>query len=85
MEGNTVRDAVGSAYFCGDMSQCSVVDNQANGVADAQDGWKSSAGHGLVVHFHSQAFVQGSEFTDVAGEEVLLMIDSGLLAEPIEP
>lgn len=85
MEGNTVRDAVGAAYFCGDMSRCSVIGNEAAGVADAQDGWKSSGGHGLVVHFHSEAFVEGLSVNDIDGESVLLMIESTLTPVFIEP
>ena len=85
MSGNQVNDVIGAAYFCGDMSQCSVVDNRADGVFDAKDGWRSSAGHGLVVHFHSEAFVEGLEVSAQDGESVLLMIDSVLVEEFVEP
>ncbi len=85
MEGNSVSDAVGAAFYCGDMSHCSVVDNQANGVAAEGVGFRSSEGHGLVVHFHSQAFVEGFEVADAMGDDVLVMLGSELVSESLYP
>lgn len=85
MEGNRVVDSRGSAYFCGDMSYCSMVDNRAEGIS-AGRGHVSARGHGLVVHYHSHAFVTGVEGLEVPGEPVMLMLGSTLLEEePIIP
>jgi len=80
MERNQVTDSRGSAYFCGDMSNCSVVDNRAEGIS-AGRGHASARGHGVVVHFHSHAFVDGLDGLDVSGEQLVLMLGSRLLAE----
>ena len=85
MEGNRVSDAIGAAFYCGDMSHCSVVDNFADGVAAEGVGFRSSEGHGLVVHFHSQAFVEGLEVEGAAGEDVLVMLGSELVSESVYP
>ncbi len=85
MEGNVVKNVQGSAYFCGDMSLCSVVDNVANSVQEALPAHASGAGHGLVVHFHSQAFVEGLEVVGAAGEDVLVMLASELVSESVYP
>jgi nitrous oxidase accessory protein len=85
MEGNQVTNSRGAAYFCGDMSNCSVVDNRAEGIS-AGRGHASARGHGVVVHYHSHAFVDGVDGLEVPGERVLLMIGSTLLEEePIIP
>lgn len=80
MERNQVIDSRGSAYFCGDMSNCSVVDNRAEGIS-AGRGHASARGHGVVVHYHSHAFVVGLDGLDVSGEQLVLMLGSRLLAE----
>lgn len=85
MEGNIVENVQGSAYFCGDMSSCSVVDNVANGVQEAIPAHASGAGHGLVVHFHSQAFVDGLVVGDAMGEDVMVMLGSDLVSESVYP
>ena len=85
MEDNVVKNVQGSAYFCGDMSLCSVVDNVANSVQEAFPAHTSGAGHGLVVHFHSQAFVEGLEVAGAAGEDVLVMLGSELVSESLYP
>ncbi len=84
MEGNRVVDARGSAYFCGDMSHCSIVDNVVDGIAPGQE-HRSAQGHGVVVHYHSLAYVDGLDAKGVQGELVLLMLGSGLLDEPPYP
>ena len=84
MEGNRVIDSQGSAYFCGDMSNCSIVDNAVDGIAPGGQ-HRSAQGHGVVVHYHSHAYVEGLEASGVQGEEVLLMLGSGLLDESPYP
>ena len=81
MEGNRVSDAQGNAYFCGDMSICSIVDNRVDGVSAGED-HRSAQGHAVVVHYHSSAFVDGLTAEGVDGDLVLLMLDSYLLDEP---
>lgn len=85
MEGNRVYDAVGTAFYCGDMSHCSVVDNLADGVVSEGVSFRSSEGHGLVVHFHSQAFVEGLDVSHAMGEDVLVMLGSELVSESVYP
>lgn len=79
---NLVSEAHGAGYFCGDMSRCAFLDNRARGIASADDGWRSSAGHGLVVHFHSTATVKRLQTSDVGGDEILLILDSHLVRHP---
>ena len=81
MTGNRVSSAEGNAYFCGDMSICSIVDNRADGISVGED-HRSAGGHGVVVHFHSSAFVDGLVAEGIDGDLVLLMLDSHLLDEP---
>jgi nitrous oxidase accessory protein NosD len=73
---NRVRDAAGTAYWCGDMSNCTLIDNRATTVAVSTPGFKSSGGHGLVVQFHSHAAVEDLHATDSAGRAVLVMSGS---------
>ena len=84
IEGNRVVDARGSAYFCGDMSNCSIVDNVVDGIVPGGE-HRSAQGHGVVVHYHSQAYVDGLDATGVPGESVLVMLGSALLDEPPYP
>ena len=84
MEGNRVVDAQGSAYFCGDMSNCSIVNNVVDGIAPGQE-HRSAQGHGVVVHYHSSAYVDGLDASGVQGELVLLMLGSALLDKPPYP
>jgi len=81
MEGNRVENATGNAFYCGDMSRCSVVGNSAIGVASSSGAFRSAGGHGLVVHFHSEAFVEDLVTEEVDGEAVLSILDSQLLSE----
>ncbi len=84
MEGNRVVDARGSAYFCGDMSNCAIIDNVVDGIAPGQK-HRSAQGHGVVVHYHSHAYVDGLDASGVQGELVLLMLGSALLDKPPYP
>lgn len=85
IEGNTVTDATGSAYFCGDMSRCSVVDNVALRVASENVGFKSTNGHALVVHFYSQAFIDDLRVAELEGEGIIVMLDSEVVPVPVYP
>lgn len=85
MEGNRVTDAIGSAFFCGDMSRCSIVDNTAVGVASQDSGFLSADGHGVVVWFHSQAYVDRFNGEEITGESILVLIDSELVEESLYP
>ena len=85
IEGNRVFDSIGSAFYCGDMSRCSVVDNVADQVASAGIGFRSTDGHGLVIHFHSIAFVDELRVTDVTGDDIVVMLDSNLSPVSVYP
>lgn len=73
---NVVQNAAGTAYWCGDMSMCTFLDNVATDVAVSTPGFRSSEGHGLVVQFHSHAALGGFEASGVAGRAVLEMSGS---------
>ncbi len=85
IEGNRVFDAIGNAYYCGDMSICSVVDNLAQHVSSAGVGFLSTDGHGLVVHFHSRAFVEDLRVGDIEGDGLLVMLESELSPVSLYP
>jgi hypothetical protein len=70
---NTVRRARGMGLYCGDMSMCAFSGNRAEGVA-AREGGLSSAGWGLVVHFHAVA----------SSHDDLLSGDAGALSTFVE-
>lgn len=83
MEGNLVEGAAATAYLCGDMSHCQVVGNRARDVRAAGPAWLSAQGHGLVVHYHSQAFLRGLATDGLEGEPVLLVLGSSLAPRPV--
>lgn len=85
MEGNTVTNSQGAAYFCGDMSRCSVVDNVADGIGGSQQSYTSGGGHGVVVHGMSAAFVDGLTWDDLAGYPLLVMLEGELVGESLYP
>jgi parallel beta-helix repeat protein len=64
---NRVRDAAGVGFYCGDMSHCAFSDNHAVGVKP-REGGRSSAGWGLVVHFHAVASTDDDVFNGAAGD-----------------
>ena len=84
MQGNVVSESAGNAYFCGDMSFCAVVDNRAIDISQGAD-HRSAQGHGLVVHFHSHAYVSGLDVDGLDGDIALLMLESGFLDESPYP
>lgn len=78
VEGNEVVDAYGAAFFCGDMSECSFVNNTASNIEASLSGSDvvSARGHGLVVHYHSVATVDGLEVEGESGEAIKSMLES---------
>jgi nitrous oxidase accessory protein NosD len=76
VEGNEVTDAEGTAYLCGDRSRCFLVRNSAAGVDPADADITSAAGHGVVVHFGSIAWIQVLSTRHLAGDRVKVMLDS---------
>jgi Right handed beta helix region len=80
---NTVLDARGMGLYCGDMSMCAFSGNQATFVG-AREGGRSSAGWGLVVHFHSVASTRDDSLSGDAG--VLSTFGEGRISEssPLE-
>jgi len=85
MIGNRVIDGSGSALFCGDMSRCSIIDNDIRRISAVPGGYRSAMGHGVVIHFHSTAYVEGLQASDVEGDTVLVMLESQLSPEPFDP
>lgn len=85
MERNTVRNASGAAYFCGDGSRCSVVDNVADGIGVAEPVHTSGLGHGVVVHAMSRAYVDGNVATNLMGQPVVVMLQGELSDESLYP
>ena len=75
VEGNEVADAAGAAYLCGDRSRCLLVRNSAAGIDVADPGITSAAGHGVVVHFESVAWIQVLSTRSLAGDRVKVMLD----------
>lgn len=85
IEHNTVSDAMGAAYFCGDGSRCSVIANVAENIGVAEPVHTSGLGHGVVVHAMSQAYVDGNLTTDLAGQPVVVMLQGQLADESLYP
>lgn len=85
IEHNTVSDATGAAYFCGDGSRCSVVGNTADRIGVAEPVHTSGLGHGVVVHAMSRAFVDGNVATGLAGQPIVVMLQGQLADESLYP
>ncbi len=85
MEGNTVANSQGAAFFCGDMSRCTVVDNMADGIGSGKQGQTSGGGHGVVVHAQSAAFIDGLAWDDLAGDPVMVMLEGEVVGESLYP
>lgn len=83
IRGNRVSDATGVAYFCGDQSVCSVVDNVADRVASGNVAFQSDMGHGLVIDTGSVAYVDELRVDAADGESIFSMPDSTLSPEPM--
>lgn len=78
MEGNTVRDAEGIAYFCGDMSHCEIRRNTARGIVDDGSRVKSRAGYGAVAWYYSTMRLTDNDFRVASPEPVGLYMGSVL-------
>jgi Periplasmic copper-binding protein (NosD) len=85
MEHNTVSDAKGAAYFCGDGSSCSVVGNVAENIGIAEPVHTSGLGHGVVVHAMSRAYVDANVTSGLAGQPVVVMLQGQLSDESLYP
>lgn len=85
MTGNRVVDGAGSALFCGDMSRCSIIDNEVRNISAVPDGYRSAMGHGVVIHFHSTAYVADLRASDIEGEDLLMMLGSHRSEVPLDP
>ncbi len=84
IQGNQVIGATGAAYFCGDQSVCSVLDNAVKGVVAGDPVYRSGMGHGLVVHFNSVAYVDSLQVEAADGEDVLSMLGSTISPVPVD-
>jgi hypothetical protein len=76
MEGNTVRDVLGSGLYCGDMSHCEIVGNDVRGVEDDRSGIRSRAGFGAVGWYHSALRLRDNTFAETDAGPVRLAIGS---------
>jgi nitrous oxidase accessory protein NosD len=79
VEGNHVHDVTGAAYYCGDMSMCTIVGNSAAGVEPGRSGTTGDQGHAVLIQYHSMAFVEDIEAVQISGEQLLLMLESFLV------
>jgi len=81
---NTVTDATGTGFYCGDMSRCAFEGNTATDIGASTLG-RSAAGWGLVVTYHSAAWSHDNELGGAAGE-ILTSIDGEMRARsPLDP
>jgi hypothetical protein len=76
IEGNTVRDVLGSGLYCGDMSHCEIVGNDVRGVRDDRSGIRSRAGFGAVGWYHSTLRLRDNTFAETGAGPVRLAIGS---------
>lgn len=66
VSGNQVFGAMGSGFYCGDMSRWEFSNNTAEGVV-AGSGGRSTAGWGLMINYHANASSTGDSFSGEAG------------------
>jgi hypothetical protein len=76
MEGNIVRDVLGSGLYCGDMSHCEIVGNDVRVVRDDRSGIRSRAGFGAVGWYHSALRLRDNAFAETDAGPVRLAIGS---------
>lgn len=81
---NRVTGAVGSGLYCGDMSRCEFTNNSVATV-DEGVGGRSSAGWGLVVHYHASASTHGDSLNGVAGPTATFVGSRITERSPLEP
>jgi hypothetical protein len=65
-EGNSIRDVMGSALYCGDMSHCEFRSNQVRRVVPNPNGTAWQQGFGAVGIYHSRMMLEGNTFEDLA-------------------
>jgi parallel beta-helix repeat protein len=76
MEGNAVRDVLGSGLYCGDMSHCEIAGNDVRGVRDDHSGVRSRAGFGAVGWYHSTLRLRDNTFSETDAGALRLAIGS---------
>jgi hypothetical protein len=81
---NVVTGVEGAGLFCGDMSRCEFSGNRVSEVG-AGYGGRSSAGWGLVVHYHASASSSGDELTGAAGRTATFVHSRITERSPLEP
>lgn len=81
---NSVTGASGVGLYCGDMSRCEFAGNRVDHVA-AGTGGKSSAGWGLVVHYHASASSHNDELAGEAGTTATFIESRLTDRSPLEP
>lgn len=69
VERNEVRDVLGSALYCGDMSHCEFLDNEVRRVGANPLGGAWQAGYGAVGIYHSTMRLDGNRFDAIAAPE----------------
>ncbi len=74
--GNHVAGVTGVGVWCGDMSHCEVRGNRVDGVAAADNGARSSGGHGVAASFHSTLRAEANRLDGLAGRPVGLFTGS---------
>ena len=74
IEGNAVREAVGSGIYCGDMSHCEIRANTIDGVAAGARGIRSEAGHAVVGLYYATLRAQGNVVNAAAGQPMHLSV-----------
>ena len=79
VEGNRVRDVVGSAIYCGDMSHCEIRDNRVLGVTSSGTGIPALDGWGVVGFYHSKLHLEGNALSDTAAGAMRLSMDTNLV------
>jgi hypothetical protein len=68
VERNRVRDTLGVGVFCGDHSECDIVDNHVAGTRpDTGSGDLTRAGFGILAHYGAIAHVDGNVVTASPG------------------
>jgi len=73
---NHVADVTGVGVWCGDMSHCEVRGNRVSDVAAADNGARSSGGHGIAASFHSTLRAEDNRLDGLAGRPVGLFTGS---------
>lgn len=58
---------------------CTIVDNSAAGVGAGTDGTTGGQGHAVLIQYHAMALVEGIDAVRIAGEQLLVMLESLLL------